>query len=98
MAVIFNYTVVRKAVFHSSRRHAVLLPRYLLLVAASGSLSYAAIVFLTARFPIAVITAKIMAESVLFFGNFALLRDFIFTQRQGSVGQRMPGRAERARE
>jgi putative flippase GtrA len=82
VAVIFNYTMVRKSVFHSGRRHAVVLPRYLMLVAASGSLSYAAILFLTARFSLPVITAKIMAETVLFFGNFALQRDFIFTRRQ----------------
>jgi glycosyltransferase involved in cell wall biosynthesis len=86
IAVAFNYTVVRKAVFHSHRGHAIVLPRYLALVAISGSLSYSAILVLSSRFAFPVITAKLIAETALFFANFALQRDFVFTLRKRRAG------------
>jgi putative flippase GtrA len=86
IAVAFNYTVVRKAVFHSHRGHAIVLPRYLALVAISGSLSYSAILVLSSRFAFPVITAKLIAETALFFANFTLQRDFVFTRRKRHPG------------
>jgi glycosyltransferase involved in cell wall biosynthesis len=82
IAVGFNYFVVRKAVFRSERGHATVLPRYLALVAISGSLSYSAILVLNSRLGIPVITAKLIAETLLFLVNFALQRDFVFTRRK----------------
>jgi glycosyltransferase involved in cell wall biosynthesis len=82
IAVAFNYTVVRKTVFHSDRGHAIVLPRYVALVALSGSLSYSAIIVLSSRFGFPVISAKLTAETALFFANFALQRDFVFTRRK----------------
>src|ERR1019366_3890718 len=42
-AVSFNYSMVRKSVFYSRQRHKTVLPKYLLLVLVSGSVSYAGI-------------------------------------------------------
>lgn len=85
MAVGFNYSVVRKAVFHSERGHAKVLPAYLSLVVVSGSLSYGSIVLLSSRFHMPVVAAKIVAETALFFVNFAVQRDFVFSARRRSA-------------
>ena len=82
LAVSFNYGVVRRAVFHSDQKHALVLPRYLTLVLASGSLSYGGIALLTTRLHMPVIAAKIVAETMLFFVNFAVQRDVVFTRRR----------------
>jgi putative flippase GtrA len=68
-------------VFLSREQHRIALPRYLLLAAANVTLSYALITFLTGYFSVAVIPAKISVESVLFIGNFAIQRDFVFARR-----------------
>jgi putative flippase GtrA len=81
IALAFNYAAVRKAVFLSREQHRIALPRYLLLAAANVTLSYALITFLTGYFKVAVIPAKISVESVLFIGNFAIQRDFVFARR-----------------
>jgi glycosyltransferase involved in cell wall biosynthesis len=81
VAAVFNYTAVRKAVFLSHERHAVVLPRYLLLLAVNTTLSYAAIHWLSGTLPLGVLWAKMIAESVIFLANFALQRDFVFTKR-----------------
>lgn len=81
IALAFNYAAVRKAVFLSREQHRIALPRYLLLAAANVTLSYSLIIFLTGYFSVAVIPAKISVESVLFIGNFAIQRDFVFARR-----------------
>jgi glycosyltransferase involved in cell wall biosynthesis len=78
LAVAFNYTMVRRAVFFSKLRHASVLPKYLLLVCLSGTASYAGIQLLGSRFHIQPLPAKLLVESLLFFANFAIQRDFIF--------------------
>jgi tetratricopeptide (TPR) repeat protein/glycosyltransferase involved in cell wall biosynthesis len=92
VAVLFNYAAVRKAAFRSDQRHLVVLPAYLLLVAVSGALSYAAILLLTSRLHLAVMPAKLLVETILFFGNFALQRDFIFTRRSPLLRPAQPAR------
>ena len=82
IAVLFNYGAARRAVFLSRASHAVLLPRYLLLVAASGFASYGLIALLRSAFGTPVIAAKLMAESLLFIANFAVQRDFVFKRRE----------------
>ena len=91
VAVAFNYGVVRKAVFHSDQKHAIVLPRYLMLVLASGALSYGGILLLSSRFHLPVIAAKILSETILFFVNFAVQRDFVFTRRRGVRESAAPG-------
>jgi glycosyltransferase involved in cell wall biosynthesis len=84
IAVGFNYTVVRRAVFLSKAHHRTVLPRYLLLVVANVCLSYASISFLTRMLGVAVMPAKISVETFLFIANFAIQRDFVFARRSSS--------------
>ena len=81
IALAFNYAAVRRAVFLSREQHKIVLPRYLLLALANICLSYALITFLAGYFGVSVIAAKISVESVLFIGNFAIQRDFVFARR-----------------
>jgi glycosyltransferase involved in cell wall biosynthesis len=83
LALGFNYTAVRKAVFFSREQHRIVLPRYLLLAAANICLSYALISFLTGIVSWRVIPAKISVETFLFIANFAIQRDFVFANRSG---------------
>ncbi len=78
LAVAFNYTVVRRAVFFTKLKHASVLPKYLLLVLLSGTASYAGIQLLGRQFHIQPLPAKLLVETLLFFANFAIQRDFIF--------------------
>jgi glycosyltransferase involved in cell wall biosynthesis/SAM-dependent methyltransferase len=80
-SVLFNYQAVRRAVFLSDEPHAVLLPRYLLLVAANCCLSYMGIMILTTALPAGVYSAKVTAETLLFFINLTIQREWIFTRR-----------------
>jgi putative flippase GtrA len=82
-AVCFNYNAVRNAVFYSGQSHREAVPKYLLLVAVSGFISYSLMTFLASRFSIHLLAAKMLAESFMFLANFAIQRDFIFTQRRG---------------
>ncbi len=87
-AVVFNYTAARRAVFLSRERHRATLPKYLLLVFASGAVSYALIRMLAASLNVPVIWAKVLAESALFLVNFLVQRDLVFTRRAGDEGAR----------
>jgi putative flippase GtrA len=78
VSVMFNYALVRNSVFRSDEPHGVLLPRYLLLVAANATLSYIGIRLLTAFTPIAVIPAKMLAETMLFLLNYAAQKAYVF--------------------
>jgi glycosyltransferase involved in cell wall biosynthesis len=77
-AVGFNYTMVRKSVFYSKQLHKTVLPKYLLLVLVSGTVSYAGILLLSAKLGINPVPAKLIVETILFFANFAIQRMFIF--------------------
>ncbi|HEY3742722.1 MAG TPA: bifunctional glycosyltransferase family 2/GtrA family protein [Bryobacteraceae bacterium] len=81
-AVLFNYLAARRAVFLSRESHTVTLPRYLLLVAASGIVSYGLIEFLVSHTHLTVFAAKLSAEGTLFIANFAIQRDFVFRKRK----------------
>jgi glycosyltransferase involved in cell wall biosynthesis len=83
LALAFNYTAVRKAVFFSKEQHRIVVPRYLLLAAANICLSYALISFLTGIVSWRVMPAKISVETFLFIANFAIQRDFVFANRSG---------------
>ena len=86
LAVAFNYSMVRRTVFFSRHRHLSTLPKYLLLVCGSGLASYAGIQLLNSRFQIYPLTAKLLVETVLFFANFAIQRDFIFGKSTAAGG------------
>ena len=81
LAMLFNYTLVRKAVFHSNEPNRVVLPRYLALGAVYICVSYGLITFLSRTLTVSVVPAKILAESFLFIANFAIQRDFVFARR-----------------
>jgi glycosyltransferase involved in cell wall biosynthesis len=87
VAVIFNYTMVRKTVFASREANEVLLPKYLLLVATSGTASYLGIQFLNAHFGVSAMPAKLFVETLLFFANFLIQRKFIFREAQPGTGR-----------
>ncbi len=83
-AVLFNYLMVREKVFHARDRHSIAIPKYLALVVGSGSVSYGFIRLATAASQTPVLLAKILVESLLFFVNFAIERDWIFVHSRGS--------------
>lgn len=89
-AVLFNYIAARRAVFISREPHAVTLPRYLLLVVASGIVSYGMIEFLISHTHLSVFAAKISAEGMLFIANFAIQRDFVFRKRKHEPATEIP--------
>ena len=89
VAVLFNYIMVRSAVFQAKDRHSSAFPRYLMLVVASGAASYAGITLVLQTTHIPALWAKIGVESLLFFANFAVERDWVFT-RSGD-GEETPG-------
>ncbi len=86
VAMIFNYLGARQAVFHSRQRHAVVLPKYVLLVVSNGLLSYVLIQFLHQRMGVATLPSKLVAEGVLFIASFAIQRDFVFTRMRRKPG------------
>jgi glycosyltransferase involved in cell wall biosynthesis len=92
LALAYNYTLVRKAVFHSRRQHRVVLPRYLALGAIYICISYALLTLFSRYLSVGVIPSKILAESLLFIANFATQRDFVFAppgMRNVSSGNRL---------
>lgn len=83
-SVLFNYWTNRTHVFHSRAPEARSLARYLALVLASGAASYGLIRALVAA-GAAVLPAKVAAESLLFFANFAVQRARIFPPERMAV-------------
>ncbi len=81
-AMLFNYQAARKAVFLSDEHHRSTLPKYALLVAVNGFVSYAMIGVLVSSLGFRVIEAKLTAESLLFAANFLIQRDLVFIHRR----------------
>jgi putative flippase GtrA/SAM-dependent methyltransferase len=81
IAICINYPLARRAVFLSKDPHRSTLPRYLLLVAASGFLAFQLLVWFEHAFALDVLQAKILAESALFIVNFIVQRDWVFVRR-----------------
>jgi putative flippase GtrA len=77
-ALVFNYLTVKRAVFFSDDSHRHAFTRYLGLVVVSGLASYSLIRLFTAHFSIGIVPAKLVAETLLFFVNFAVERDWVF--------------------
>ena len=83
LALIFNYFAVKKVVFASKQSNARVIPRFLLLVAASCAVSYMMITFMVEKLHMNVVLAKILAESIIFIPNFTLQRELVFGDRRG---------------
>ena len=88
-SLTFNYTLVRSSVFYSHQRHRSVLPKYLLLVLASGTASYGGIRLLTGNLGISPVIAKVVDETVLFFLNFAAQRLLDFAV-EGLIAAKVP--------
>jgi putative flippase GtrA len=80
--MLFQYPAARRAVFLTDESHRKTLPRYVLLATASGAASYLLIRWLWNVAGVAVLPAKLLAETTLFFVNFVVSRDFVFTRRK----------------
>jgi putative flippase GtrA len=80
--MLYQYSAARSAVFLSDESHRKTFPRYVLLAAASGAVSYLLIRLLWEGAGVAVLPAKLLAETALFLVNFAVSRDFVFTRRK----------------
>ena len=85
-SLMINYDFRRTVVFLSRERHSLILPRYLALAAVSGLISYSLINLQVSHLQMPVMGAKLLAESLLFLGNFAIQRDFVFTERNDASG------------
>jgi len=75
-AVSFLFS--RHIVFRSSANYFYAITKFIMLVIAFGFLSYGMIHFLNSSLGMRVISAKILAELILFLASFAIQRDFIF--------------------
>jgi glycosyltransferase involved in cell wall biosynthesis len=85
VALTFNYLLVKKFVFYSEQKNIYTFPKYLLLVAVAGAISYYLIQALSDYANLNVVTAKIAVESLIFLANFTIQRDFIFTRAQAKT-------------
>ena len=83
VALMFNYAVNRRLVFLSKQQHGDVFPKYVMLVIVSGLVSYSIIKLLLMLFPLQVAVAKLISEGIIYFGNFAVQRDFIFKGGRG---------------
>lgn len=82
VAAAFNYTANKRGVFHSKETNAMALPKYWLSMLVAGGLSYSLIRGLLAYTTLGVVSAKMLAESVMFIFSFVIQRDFVFSQKQ----------------
>jgi len=80
VALGFNYLLVRRAVFNSRDSYSRTLPRYLALAIFSGTVTYILIRAIIGWLPVGVVFAKACAETLIFFFNFAVQRDFVFAR------------------
>lgn len=81
-ATAIAFLLAKNVVFNSSERWLGSLIKFVLLVIATGGVSYGAINFLHANFGFDIIPAKLLTEGLLFLGNFAIQRDLIFSARR----------------
>lgn len=80
-SVCVIFFVVRNLVFRSGVSVVRGFVEYVALVAVSGSIAYSLIVLLHGRFHLPVVASKLLAEGLLFLGNFVIQRDIIFTRK-----------------
>jgi len=93
LATLFNFWGNRNTVFRSKEQVTRTLPKYLLLVVASGAMSYVLIRLFSRSGVMDVYVAKILAETILFFANFVVQRDFVFPGTQPRLLEKGTGTA-----
>jgi len=84
-AVTIAFTLARNVVFKASGAWVSALAKYLTIVVVMGLVSYGMIQFFRARFGWPILPAKLVAEGLLFLGNFAIQREFVFVGRPDSM-------------
>ena len=82
LSIVFYYPLAKKAVFFSDAENKIALPKYIFLVIMSGLVSYGVMSFLIYEFHLSFLSAKILAESVIYICNFAIQREFIFVSKK----------------
>ncbi|HUA19275.1 MAG TPA: bifunctional glycosyltransferase family 2/GtrA family protein [Bryobacteraceae bacterium] len=82
-----NFPVVKNLVFRSGSSVTLALAKYVTLLAVSGWISYLLIQFFHAQFGFPVAAAKVLAEVLLFLGNFVIQRDLIFARKRAAQGE-----------
>jgi putative flippase GtrA len=96
-----NFLLVRQAVFLSKKQVHNTLPKYLSLVVVMGFISYLMIQAGVQVLGLGLLIAKMSSELILYFVNFIIQRDYIFTdvrdagEPQADVIQYPQGRKER---
>lgn len=80
-ALLFNYRAARRAVFLKEKGSPLTFFKFLVLVIVSGTLSYTLMTALREHAHFALMPAKLTAETLLFFVNFLVQRDFIFASQ-----------------
>lgn len=80
LAVCVAFVLARTVVFRSKTGINISLAKYLALVAVMGFVSFNLIRGLNGYFGLNVMVSKLMAEGMLFLGNFAIQRDFVFAR------------------
>jgi glycosyltransferase involved in cell wall biosynthesis len=78
LASIANFGLNRNFVFHDKSKFIKTVSRYYLLLVGFGTISWASISLLQSRFGVDAMTAKVLTETLLFFVNFKIQRDYIF--------------------
>lgn len=80
-ALFFYFVLTKNFVFHAKDcRHGVIF-RYLLVVIVSGIISYLSQTAISDTMGTSAYISKIGVETVMFFINFLLLRDFVYTKK-----------------
>jgi len=78
VSLCVNYYLVRNSVFYSKNKIVNTFPKYLLLVIISGFLSASLIYCFHNYIGISILVSKIIAETGLYFMNFAIQKKYIF--------------------
>ena len=81
VAAAFNYFANKRGVFHSKATNTTALPKYWLSMLVAGALSYGLIQLIVSYTRLGVVSAKMLAETIMFFFSFVIQRDFVFSQK-----------------
>ena len=79
IAVFFNYPMAKKYVFIAEGNDLIMFLKFISLVIVSGAVSYG-FIHLLIYFSFNVMVAKISAEAIIYFINFCIQRDYIFSK------------------
>ncbi len=87
VSTAFNYFNVRRYAFRADTSHWRTVPKYLILACFSGVMAWLLITEFMAKLHWHVVTAKVIAEAIMFVVNFLIQRDFIFKRKLYTIGE-----------